>query len=227
MEKYLMNIIERICTKDTLVSGYNSDNSVSWNAYRDAEKLTDLKYIPQLMDYISVEKNKEFRSAAYFILGKLLAKIADSAAVQFYINRLSLETDKYVVSRMLGVGGLQEIEKDKSIDISPIIKCVASEKWLIRHAAIQALAKTNHESAKEIIRNIIKLEDQKKNKYEISYAVSVLATIGKTEDVALLKPLLTSRIRDIKEGAKFAIYILENDGEIPEEMVDYYVSSKH
>ena len=224
MEKHLVNLIERMCTKDNLASGYNSDNSASWNAYRDAEKLTDEKYIPQLMEYISVEKKKEFRRAAYFILGKLLAKTVDSTAIQFYVNRILLETDKYILSAMLG--GLQDVKKDSSIDISPIIQCISSDKWLVRQAAIKALEKTNHEIARETIQAIVQLEDHKKNKYDISYAISVLATIGTIEDVALLKPLITSRIRDIKEGAKFAVYMLENDGKIPEEMKEYYLAGR-
>jgi len=185
----------------------NSDDSVSWNAHREAEALTDARCIDQLMHYISVEKRKKHRDSAYFVLGKMLANIARPDAVQFLINRLLMETDKYVIMGMLG--RLQDIDKDSSIDILPIIACTKSDKCQIRHSAISALAKTKHETAKEVIRTMIQLEDQKKHKYEIIYAVAVLGTIGEKEDVALLKPLFSSRIRDVKGSAEFAVERLE------------------
>ena len=214
MEVYLLDLIERMRTKDDIKNQkpgiYRSDQSISWNAHREAETLADEKYVKQLIEYIPIEKRKTYRDSAYFVLGKLLSKMAIPTAIQFYINRLLIETDKYILMFMLD--RLEDIDKDSSIDILPIIQCTKSDKWQIRQSAISALAKTKHETAKEIIRAFVQLEEQKKYKYEIIYAVAVLGMIGEKEDIALLKPLSSSRIRDIRGSAAFAVERLENDG---------------
>ena len=196
---YLIDLIKRMSVEE---KGVNSDDSVSWKAYREAESLDEERFIKQLMDYLTIENNKTFRDSAYFILGKLLMKFTDKVAIQFYIDRLIFETDKYVLSHMLD--RLKDIEKEQSIELTPIIQCTESEKWLVRYSAINALTKTNHEAAKSKIRAIVQLDDQKKYKYEIVYAVATLGTVGEIEDIALLKPLFSSRIRDIRDSAKFA-----------------------
>ena len=199
MESYLIDLINRMSKKEREV---NSADSVSWKAHREAEALDDKRFITQLIDYLPFEKDKTHRGSAYFVLGKLLAKFTDNNAIQFFINRLQIETDKYILSRMLD--RLAKIDKDKSIDITPILHCTENDKWLIRHSAISALEKTRHEAAKEKVRTIVQLDDHKKNKNEIIYAVAVLGMIGEKEDIALLKPLFSSRIRDIKDSAQFA-----------------------
>ena len=123
MDEYLIDLLERISTKCT---DCDSSKSITWKAYREAEALNDAKYVPQLIDYISTEKNKINRDSAYFILGKMLTKVTNNTAIQFYIDRLTIETDKYVLGSMLG--RLAEIHKDDSIDISPIIQCTKSDK---------------------------------------------------------------------------------------------------
>jgi len=213
IEQYLVDIIKRMNTKDVpkpwkpWKPWCDSSQSVSWKAHREIETLNDTRFFPYLLDYISTEKNKNNRNAAYFFLGKLLIKANDNTVVQFYIDRLLIEADKYIIHYMLD--RLADIHKDQSIDISPIIQHTKSDKWLIRHSAIRALAKTQHEIAKETIRAIVQLNDHKKNKYEIIYANAVLGMIGEKEDIDLLKPLFSSRIRDIKGSAKFAVEELE------------------
>ena len=166
-EAYILDLIERMCFNEAPCS---SDQSIRWKAHREAESLTEDRYIQLLMQYIIEEKRKEYCGSAYFILGKLLMKCIDPVAIQFFINRLLVETDENILNSMLD--RLSDIEKDQSIDISPIVQCTQSDKWRIRHAAISALAKTEHEIAKEKIRAFVQLKDQKKHKYEIIYATT-------------------------------------------------------
>lgn len=74
---------------------------------------------------------------------------------------------------------LRDIDKDQSIDITPIIECTKNEKWLICLSAIRALEKPNHEVAKQRLRAIVQINDHKKNKDEIVYAVATMGVISK------------------------------------------------
>lgn len=104
---------------------------------------------------------------------------------------------------------LADIEKPPAIDISPILRCAQSEKSLIRQSAISALAKTRHEAAKEAVRAIARLDNHKKNKCDIVSAIAVLGQIGDEQDIEALTPLLTNRIRDIRDSTAFAIRRLQ------------------
>jgi HEAT repeat protein len=210
MDAYLVDLIERMNAEDRLPETgkpFNSADTVSWKAYRESEGLTDAAFIRQLVDYIPGETRYAYRDAAYFVLGKILAKTADPMAVQFYVNRLKIETDNFMLGSMLD--RLADIEKDSSIDISPILRCAEDRRWHVRHCAILALAKTNHETAREKVRALVQLEDHRQNRQDIIYANAVLGTIGDASDIALLKPLCKSRIRDLKGSAEFAIERLE------------------
>lgn len=80
MERYLTDLIERMLTKEACepAKTYRSDESISWKAYREAESLDSEGHIPWLVEYIPREKKKDKRHSAYFILGKLLAKLPNT-----------------------------------------------------------------------------------------------------------------------------------------------------
>jgi len=210
MEQYLIDLIERMSEKTVIKPGVifdSSRDSVSWIAYREAEKLRDEKYIIQLTDYIVDEERIMFRKSAYFILGNLLTKFKSLEAIQFYVDRLLVETNTMILDSMLC--SLYLIRKGPTIDISPIIKCTENINKMIRSSAIRALATTSHESAKEKIRTIVQLKDHKKYKYEIIYAIQTLSTIGDINDIDFIKPLYSSCVRDIQVSAKYAVESLE------------------
>lgn len=212
MERYLTDLIERMLAKDVCEPGktYRSGESISWKAYREAESLDSEGHIPWLVEYIPREKKKDKRRSAYFILGKLLAKLPSAGALQFFINRLPVETDKHAVGNILD--WLKYIALPESVDIGPILACTHNEKWQIRHPAISALAKAEHASAKARIREIILQgqEDYKKYSFELVYANVVLGQIGTLEDIDVLQLSLKSRIRDVKRSAEYAIESIQN-----------------
>jgi len=212
LDKYLIELIKRT-NDDTWVS--NSDESISFQACREAEALCTKEYIPQLIEFIKLhnKKNeKKQRNGAYFILGKLLIKIRDDESLQFLINQVQIETNKYIIGSILD--RISDIKKPESIDIEPIIKSTNDEKWLIRHSAINALKKCEGRKAHDAILEILdRYQDMKKYKYEITYANSVLSDIGVKEDIIVLEKMLSVKIRDIRESAQYAINIIKNRDE--------------
>ncbi|OKP99308.1 HEAT repeat domain-containing protein [Paenibacillus sp. P46E] len=204
-EKYIRNLINRMTTIDNAKS---SDESISFNAHREAELLIDEDLIPILVEQIRSsggQEVKSFRKAAYFILSELLQIHENDEVLQFLINQLKLESDKYVISSMLD--RISELNKPNSIELDQIFQFVHHKVWIIRHSAINALKKTRNPKARKIILKLILRfkEDIKKNKDSIIYSISTLSDIGIVEDLDLLNELSVNKIRDIRESSNFAI----------------------
>ncbi len=199
----LVDLIDRMCNEDDC-----SSKSISWQDYREAEKLSDTSLLPFLQNTITENKNsckkdKKIRSSVYFIIGKIIGNSFDENACKFLIERLNVETDKYIISGILDL--LVGINIPWNIDIAPIVHCAKSDKWQIRHSAIYALGSSATTESKEVLYFYLNQTDEKNYRYEIIYANASLGKIGKKEDIPVLEKHLNSRIRDIKNSAAYAI----------------------
>lgn len=176
--------------------------------HRSSVGSANIDLAEELMEYLSIEKDKANRKAAYSIIEGLIKNTNDSKLLQFYINQTLVETDKYLISSMLST--LIYINKDLTIDITPILKHVESDKGIIRGSAIKSLENTPHKEAKEKLREVLQWEDHKKHKYDILDAMFSIFPAYEAEDLEYFRPLLSSPSRDIKRGAKFAVEIIED-----------------
>ena len=200
-EDKLYDLIARMTIKEQLTS---SEESVSWNAYREAERISDETVYPILKKIIEENhKNKAVREAAYVIIGYSLRNIFNKEACIFLIQRLDEETDKYVVACILDK--LARIHISEDIDMSLVIKCSQNDKWQIRHSALSALGSSATHANRDALLYFINQEDEKKYEYEIIYANASLGKIGLKEDIPFLEKHIKSRKRDISDSALFAI----------------------
>lgn len=202
-EKYIVELIQRINTEETFT---DSSTTTSWKALREAEALSSPSFYPILEKLILLHlkpKDKKFRKAAYFVFGKLLKNVPQVGAVNFYLEQLGAENDKYILSDMLD--RIADIEIPADISVTPIVTLAMNEKWLIRHSAICALGSSSTLESKQTLAYYIKQEDVKSFKYEIVYANAALGRIGSLEDIPLLEQHAKSRIHDVRDSALFAI----------------------
>ena len=200
-EDKLYDLIARMTIKEQLTS---SEESVSWNAYREAERISDETVYPILKKIIEENhKNKAVRKAAYVIIGYSLRNIFNKEACIFLIQKLDEETDRQGVESILE--GLSRIHIPEDIDMSLVIKCSQNDKWLIRHSALNALGSSSTHANREALLFFINQEDEKKYEYEIIYANASLGKIGLKEDIPFLEKHIKSRKRDIRASALFAI----------------------
>ncbi len=182
----------------------NSKESVSWNAYREAERISDETVYPILMRIIEKNhKNKAVRRAAYIIIGYSLRNIFNKEACTFLIQKLGEETDRQGVASILE--GLARIHIPEDIDMSLVIKCSQNDKWQIRHSALDALGSSATKANRNALLFFINQEDEKKYEYEIIYANASLGKIGLKEDIPFLEKHIKSRKRDIRDSTLFAI----------------------
>ena len=202
-EDQLKDLIKRMCNEDDC-----SENSISWQAYREAEKLSNKSFLPFLQNTIienqkNTKRDKTIRKSVYFIIGRILMNSFDEKGCNFLIDRLDVETDKYLLEHMLGY--LSWVDIPLNIDIEPIIRMSKSDKWLIRHSAIQALGSSSTIKSKEALYFYLNQTDEKKYEFEIIYANVALGRMGKSEDITVLEKHLTSRVADVRDSATYAI----------------------
>ena len=203
----VLNLLEKM----KVDANAKDSTEISWKAYRSAEKLNDPSLLPVLCLLIQDNDNnkqKELRKNIYFLMGSLLRKNMNVEYCQYLINRLVIETDKYVLSSMLDQ--ISKLQIPNEINMNHVIECSRSDQWLVRHNAINALHASDSESCREAARYWAKQLDEKKYKYEIIYANACLNKIGVMEDIEILNLHTNSRIRDVKDSALFAIEAIKS-----------------
>lgn len=203
MKEYLVDLIKSMSEKD---DARTSDSSVSWQAHREAESLSDPSAFPILIEMIESspqKKARDMRDNAYFIIGKLLKNSFDREACDFLIRRLNAEDNKYVLSHILD--RLAELTLPIEMDITPIVSCSKSEKWLVRHSALCALGASATKQSRDALAFYLEQDDEKQYRYEMIYANASLGRIGNAEDIPLIEKHLHSRSPRIRESARFAI----------------------
>ncbi len=197
----LNDLIRRMTLKEDVK---NSDDSTSWHAYREAEKLADHSYISELNNFVEVSPSKEERKAAYFILGAIGSNTADIRCAQILLKRVPIETDKYVLSALLG--SVAKLPKPTELPLEAIFLLLHEKRWLVRHAAIQALRQSESAGAED---RLLELLATTSDPYDKVYCHSALNSIGTHRSIPLLTQSLTSRKRDVKSSAETAIAAIQ------------------
>lgn len=188
-------------TSDQIMeAGYDSSQTISWKALREAEKVENAAFVPQLISFIDNEKDKKKRNKAYFLLGHIAKNTSDLKALVYLISRVNKETDKYIISSLLD--RIADINKPIGTDLQPLIQATKSNMWLIRHSAIQSL-NNSFDSVAETA--LIEILDSSDDPYNLTYANATLNRIGTPNAIPYLEKHLKSRKRDVKDSAKYAI----------------------
>ena len=204
-EEYIMSLIGRMARVEKNFT--SSSTSISWHAYRAAEKLKGSEYYPVLKNFIlsgrAQERSENETRAAYFIMGKLLVAAPSDEYCSFYIQQLEKETNIDTITSMLFC--LSELKIPTDIDITPIVFLSRSDNWLVRQEAIKALGSSDRKESKEALAYYLNQVKERKYRYEIYYAISAIAENGEVEDIPLLEKYLNSRDKDIRITSELVI----------------------
>lgn len=200
MDKYLIDIIDRMLNTSDQIMEVSSSKTISWKALREAEKVQNIDFVPQLISFIDNEKDKKKRDKAYFLLGHIAKNTDNTTALNYLIQRVDKETDKYITSSLLD--RIADIKKPLGTDLQPLIILTKNDKWLIRHSAIQSLNNSTDPLAETALIEII---DSSDDQYNLTYSNATLNRVGTLRAIPYLEKHLKSRKRDVKDSAKFAI----------------------
>jgi len=202
MREYLTILVSRMTVSEGRCT--NSDNSIAWHAHREAETLSDSSMVDELADYVTHEKDKDHRGAAYFMLGKIGRKVRNLDCASILTSRLDLEENKYLLSTLLdALGG---VSKPGNVDLKPVFRRLHDDRWLVRHSAIQALKRTDSMEAED---QLLELLNATNDPDDVVYCHATLNEIGSAKSIPHLQKNLSSRKRDVKLSARLAIEAIE------------------
>ena len=201
-EQYLNELIERMCDRSdfNFVPGFDSTKTISWKATREAEKLSDERYIPLLKKVIDKETDDRKRDRAYFILGHIAMNVSDPSVASFFIQRIPSETGNEILSSMLL--NLKPLYKPKGTDIQPLLQLAAAAQEEVRQSAIQALAHCDDKEAEATLVNILQTSNEK---YDLLYAMEALRDSGSSASIAAIKKHSNSKDKELRTAAAEAV----------------------
>jgi len=198
---YVADLIRRIALKENVKS---SDDSISWHALREAEKITNPDVLDDIEAIAGASKSKEERSAAYFILGCVGKNSGDVRFARALMRYAIHEQNEYLLSTLLA--SVEKVHKPTDVPLEPIFIFLNDERWPVRHAAIRALKNSDSPVAEEKLLALLESTD---DQYDKIYCHSTLNEIGTLRSIPAIRQSLTSRKRDVKASAQAAIVSIQ------------------
>ena len=178
----------------------SSSQSVSWHAHREAERLSDPALLTELRSLVASSASKSELRALYFVLGALGANTSDVRCAYLLVERVPVEKDKYVLASVLEA--LAKIEKPADFPLEGVFERLSDNRWLVRHAAIGALLKTNSSVVEDrLLQHLASTNDP----YDMIYCHVTLGSVGSAKCLPALQPGLASRKQDVKGSAEAAV----------------------
>jgi soluble cytochrome b562 len=208
LNNFLTDILNRMLDKSDqeMVSGYDSSKTISWKALREAETLTDTDFIDNIIENVIIEKNKKRRNYMYFIVGRICENKSYQKGLEFLIDQIDKETDKYIISGILD--RISDLEKPAKTNLSKIFEAINHKTWQVKYSAINALKNTNNPEVEKRMIELIESQPLEKS-YVTSYAINVLYNCGSVKCISTLEKQLTNKSRNIKDQAKNTLQLLK------------------
>jgi HEAT repeat protein len=201
MRQDLVDLIQRMTARDKVV---NSDESISRQAYREAELLDDKTLVDELDAYLDQNPEREQRLAAYFIIGKIGTNCLSEECASRLIGYSSKERDKHALAGILDL--LADIPKPESVDVRPLFPLLKDKRWRVRYSAIQSLKRCQNAEAEDKLLEILATTS---DPYDATYCHATLNQMGTRKALPALAQNLKARKRDVKASAQAAIEAIE------------------
>lgn len=199
----LYDLLDELSLPDSIISRLDTPK---WYLWRRKDQIREDEVFLLLREYVeqrTKQADTKARENTYSVFAMRLLRTFEPEHCQFLIDRLRLETNKYVLHTMLS--GISCLQLPEGIDVSPIVECSKNDEWMVRHTAIMALAKSSTDAGREAVRYWVNQKDEKQYKFELIYANAALGYIGEPGDIVMLEQHVRSRIPDVKDSAIYAI----------------------
>lgn len=220
------NLIERMVDETET----DSSDSISWKAYREAEKVKDEGQIPYLIELIEKLKNKklrkdrEKREAIYFILKWIGINSSNRQVPEIFLKCLSFETNMHTVGNLLDY---IRVQNDFIPDYRDVIKFLEDKRWQIRFPAIDLLGNCKEP---EVENELINLLETSNDPDEVLCICNTLQNIGTKKSIPFLIEKTKHKNQWVRAAAYETLYIV-GDSELLhvflEGLNDRFYCSKH
>ena len=176
-DEYSELILERRKTD----MSYGSEDSVSWYAYRQSDKLNSQEDKKELLELLANEKYTDFKKYIYCCLSSICSNTNDKDLFNYLVDKVQKEDDESVKVSILS--RLRNVIKDSSYNIEPIKMLVKEGTYDESHAAIKALSNTNDPEVEDILLDEFKITST----HMKGMICGPLSTVGTLKSIPILK----------------------------------------
>jgi hypothetical protein len=213
---YLLNLIERMLdeTLEVVQESKGMMNITSSQAYHEVQALHDLSLVEPLKNLIArfsthKKMDKNIRKKAYFIMEKIAVNTNNSDIFEYFADRLSMETDKDVISDNL----LFYIERNEyTPNIAKVIPMLSDKHWQVRSRAISILGYYPKREVEDVLLAALR---QTKDSYEISKILGALRRIGSTRVIKEIDKFLKHEKGEVRASAIATLKVVGGSEYIP------------
>ena len=199
----LYNLLDELSLSDSIIGRLDAHKWCFWQRKGQIQENEVFLLLREYIEQRTKQTDQKVRENAYSVFAKLLLRTYVPEHCQYLVDRLKVETNKYVLHTILS--GISRLQSAEGIDVSAIVECSKYNEWLVRQTAIMALGKSDTDASREAVRYWVEQKDEKQHKFEIIYANASLGYIGEPSDTTLLEQHIRSRIPDVKDSAIYAI----------------------
>ncbi|MEI6728641.1 MAG: hypothetical protein WCK98_03275 [bacterium] len=205
---FVSDLVKRLSSKEYLV---DSSESVSWLAYREAEKLNDLKLFPYFKDFLETEKDTDIRRTIYFPIASIGGHNNEPKILNYLISRIGLEKTRWSKSTILN--NTWQFYKENTIGLHPEFeKLIYNKSWQIVWPTLDLLGICKQkEEAEKIIDEYLK-SDIKKDKYILDEALTALLNVGSKKSYHWFEDYLDFGFNDMVGACVAGIAKFGDDG---------------
>ena len=191
----------------------SSEDSRSWRAHREAEarglrQEACLAAAGRLASAHPGRRWRDYRQAAYVLMGHLLPRRASEAHVSLYLGRLAEETDREVLMCLLD--GMEDVPAPAGEDPSAVVRMAREGRGQLAMCATAALGSFDCDEARAELRRRASEPVGNRNVYVVERAVEGLGKVGLAGDLALVEGVAKTRRRDLRIVARGAADFIRN-----------------
>ena len=191
----------------------SSEDSRSWRAHREARSRglrqeACLAAAGRLASAHPGRRWRDYRRAAYVLMGHLLPRRASEAHVSLYLGRLAEETDRGVIMRLLD--GMEDVPAPAGEDPSAVVRMAREGRGSLAMCATAALGSFDCDEARAELRRRASEPVGNRNVYVVERAVEGLGKVGLAGDLALVEGVAKTRRRDLRGVARRAADFIRN-----------------
>jgi len=172
---------ELILERRKIDLSYKSEDSVSWYAYGQSDKLHSDEDKAELLGLLTNEEYANYKKYIFCCLASICSNTNDKELFNFLIDKIQQEDDES--TRVSILSRLQDIKKDLGYNIEPIKTLVRDGTEGETRAALRALSNTNDPEVEDIFLNEFKISDR----HVKGTICGPLSTVGTLKSIPILK----------------------------------------
>jgi len=150
--------------------------TISWKAYRTAEKMDQISTVPELIAIIDESSKTEIRKHGYEVLTYVLRNTENLELADQLLARLKAEdkNDEALYSLLIG---LWETEIMLNSQVEEVIFFIDDSRELIRNAAIRLLSRFS-ELKDQASKALLEVVENHYDEYDLKYAKESLTLLN-------------------------------------------------